>query len=90
VVGEYLPALIPRLAGHDKGIALVTVLLFAALQWRGIRWGSFTQNVTSALKTLSLYRNCHRGVHIRGRLCSRQTYGRAAGLCFVHSHNNCD
>jgi len=52
VVGEYLPALIPRLAGHDKGIALVTVLLFAALQWRGIRWGSFTQNVTSALKTL--------------------------------------
>lgn len=52
VVGEYTAVLVPRLAGRDKSIALVTVLLFAALQWRGIRWGSFTQNVTSLLKTL--------------------------------------
>ena len=52
VVGEYLPALIPRLTGYDRTIALVTILLFAALQWRGIRWGSVTQNVTSAIKTL--------------------------------------
>lgn len=52
VVGEYTAVLVPRLAGRDKAIALVTVLLFAALQWRGIRWGSFTQNLTSAVKTL--------------------------------------
>ena len=26
--------------------------LFVGLQWRGIRWGSFTQNLTSAIKTL--------------------------------------
>lgn len=52
VVGEYSAVLIPRLAGRDKSIALVVVLLFAALQWRGIRWGSFTQNLTSLLKTL--------------------------------------
>jgi APA family basic amino acid/polyamine antiporter len=52
VVGEYTPGLIPRLAGHDKTIALIVALSFAALQWRGIRWGSFTQNVTSLLKTL--------------------------------------
>src|SRR5712691_9244629 len=52
VVGEYTAVLVPSLAGRDKSIALVTVLLFAALQWRGIRWGSFTQNVTSLLKTL--------------------------------------
>ena len=52
VVGEYTAVLIPRLAGRDTSIALVVVLLFAALQWRGIRWGSFTQNVTSLLKTL--------------------------------------
>lgn len=52
VVGEYTAALIPRLAGRDKSIALVVVLFFAALQWRGIRWGSFTQNLTSLLKTL--------------------------------------
>ncbi len=52
VVGEYTAVLIPGLAGRDKSIALVVVLFFAALQWRGIRWGSFTQNVTSLLKTL--------------------------------------
>ncbi|HSP62545.1 MAG TPA: APC family permease, partial [Pyrinomonadaceae bacterium] len=44
--------LVPRLAGRDKTIALAVTLAFAALQWRGIRWGSFTQNVTSLLKTL--------------------------------------
>src|SRR6266852_1827309 len=52
VVGEYTAVLIPGLAGRDKSIALMVVLLFAALQWRGIRWGSFTQNLTSLLKTL--------------------------------------
>jgi APA family basic amino acid/polyamine antiporter len=52
VVGEYTAVLIPRLAGRDKTIALIVVLSFAALQWRGIRWGSFTQNLTSLLKTL--------------------------------------
>jgi APA family basic amino acid/polyamine antiporter len=52
VVGEYTAVLAPRLAGRDKSVALVVVLFFAALQWRGIRWGSFTQNLTSLLKTL--------------------------------------
>ena len=52
VVGEYTAVLAPPLAGRDKSIALVVVLMFAALQWRGIRWGSFTQNLTSLLKTL--------------------------------------
>jgi APA family basic amino acid/polyamine antiporter len=52
VVGEYTAVLIPRLAGHEKSVALGVTLVFAALQWRGIRWGSFTQNITSLLKTL--------------------------------------
>jgi APA family basic amino acid/polyamine antiporter len=52
VVGEYSTVLFPALAGRDKSIALVVTLTFAALQWRGIRWGSFTQNATSLLKTL--------------------------------------
>jgi basic amino acid/polyamine antiporter, APA family len=52
VVGEYAAVLIPQFKGRDKTIALTVVLLFAALQWRGIRWGSFTQNLTSLLKTI--------------------------------------
>ena len=52
VVGEYIAVLIPGFAGRDKQVAIAVVLLFAALQWRGIRWGSLTQNLTSLLKTI--------------------------------------
>src|SRR5713101_5337019 len=52
VVGEYAAVLIPGLAGRDNSLALIVVLFFAALQCRGIRWGSFTQNLTSLLKTI--------------------------------------
>jgi amino acid transporter len=52
VVGEYTAVMIPGLAGRDKQVAIAVVLLFAALQWRGIRWGSVTQNLTSLIKTL--------------------------------------
>src|SRR5215813_8963049 len=52
VVAEYTIVLLPRLAAHEKKVALVVVLFFALLQWRGVRWGSFTQNLTSLLKAL--------------------------------------
>ena len=52
VVAEYTIVLLPRLADHEKKVALVVVLFFALLQWRGVRWGSFTQNLTSLLKAL--------------------------------------
>ncbi|HEY3104025.1 MAG TPA: APC family permease [Pyrinomonadaceae bacterium] len=52
VIGEYTATLTPGLSGRDKAIALVVVVTFAALQWRGIRWGSLTQNLTSAIKGL--------------------------------------
>src|SRR2546430_14919108 len=53
VVGEYTGVLYPPLANRTKSIALTVTLLFALLQWRGIRWGSFTQNITSLLKVLA-------------------------------------
>jgi APA family basic amino acid/polyamine antiporter len=52
VVGEYMGVLVPAVANKQKAVALTVVLFFALLQWRGIRWGSFTQNVTSLLKVL--------------------------------------
>ena len=53
VIGEYLGVLFPRLSDHAVAVALVTVLAFAALQWRGIRWGSAAQNITSLFKALA-------------------------------------
>ncbi|HEV8141086.1 MAG TPA: APC family permease [Pyrinomonadaceae bacterium] len=52
VVGEYLGVLVPTVANKPKAVALTVVLFFALLQWRGIRWGSFTQNITSLLKVV--------------------------------------
>jgi APA family basic amino acid/polyamine antiporter len=52
VVGEYMGVLVPAVANKQKAVALTVVLFFALLQWRGIRWGSLTQNITSLLKVL--------------------------------------
>jgi basic amino acid/polyamine antiporter, APA family len=51
VVGEYSGALIPAIGGHVKTIALTVTILFALLQWRGIRWGSGAQIATAVAKT---------------------------------------
>lgn len=53
VIGEYLGVLVPALAGQTVPIALVIVIGFGILQWRGIRWGSGAQNITSLIKTLA-------------------------------------
>ncbi len=53
VIGEYSGALVPALAGKTTAIALSVTIAFAALQWRGVRWGSRTQELTAALKTLA-------------------------------------
>lgn len=51
VIGEYSGKLVSSLVGWEKAIAVFTIVGFAILQWRGVRWGSWTQLVTAALKT---------------------------------------
>lgn len=53
VIGEYTSLLIPALADRTILIALSVTTTFALLQWRGIRWGSGAQNLTSLFKTLA-------------------------------------
>jgi len=53
VIGEYLGDLFTILSGRSVGIALAVVIVFAVLQWRGIRWGSTAQNITSLFKALA-------------------------------------
>lgn len=50
VIGEYSSALIPALKGRVIPVALSVTLLFAILQWRGVKWGSRTQEITGFLK----------------------------------------
>jgi basic amino acid/polyamine antiporter, APA family len=53
VIGEYSGELIPLFAGHVKLIAVIIILGFFILQWRGIKWGSGTQLLTAAIKTFA-------------------------------------
>lgn len=52
VVGEFAGALVPALAGRTISVALAVTILFAAIQWHGVTWGSWVQNITSVLKLL--------------------------------------
>lgn len=53
VIGEYAGVLFPPLAGQTVVTASGIAIAFAILQWRGIRWGSRVQNMTSLLKALA-------------------------------------
>ena len=53
VIGQYSAVLLPSLGEQKITIALAVIIAFALLQWRGIRWGSQTQNVSSLLKALA-------------------------------------
>jgi APA family basic amino acid/polyamine antiporter len=53
VVGEYAGLLVPALAGRATAVAAGVAVAFALLQWRGVRWGSRSQELTSLLKTLA-------------------------------------
>lgn len=53
VIAEYSGALFTPLAGHVQSIAVSVIVAFFLLQWRGIKWGSSTQLVTAALKTIA-------------------------------------
>lgn len=53
VIGEYVTILARISGGFTSAIASAVLVVFALIQWRGIRTGSFTQNLTAFLKTLA-------------------------------------
>ncbi|HEY3138413.1 MAG TPA: APC family permease [Blastocatellia bacterium] len=53
IIAQYAGVLFPKLAGRSTALALTIVVAFGIIQWRGIRWGSGVQNVTSLLKALA-------------------------------------
>lgn len=55
LIGEFAGALFPVLDGKRESVAVAVsvAIVFAVLQWRGIIWGSTSQNLTSLLKALA-------------------------------------
>jgi APA family basic amino acid/polyamine antiporter len=52
VIAEYLGDLFPPLVPRKATIAVTVVLIFALMQWRGVKWGERAQNITSLMKGL--------------------------------------
>ena len=53
VIGEFAGVLFPTMNGKTVMVAATVAIVFALLQWRGIVWGSTTQNFTSLIKALA-------------------------------------
>jgi basic amino acid/polyamine antiporter, APA family len=53
LIGRFAGALFPILKDRQPVTAATIAIVFAVLQWRGIVWGSTTQNITSLLKALA-------------------------------------
>ncbi|HKB81061.1 MAG TPA: APC family permease [Thermoanaerobaculia bacterium] len=52
VIGEYALHLVPHLRAVEV-VALAVIALITLVQWLGVRWGGWTQDVTSLLKALA-------------------------------------
>lgn len=53
LIGQYSAALFPVLSRFTTATAVAIVLLFTALQWKGIRWGDSVQQGTTLLKAVA-------------------------------------
>src|SRR5207302_10372858 len=53
VIGEYVTILAGFSKSFTSTIASAVILAFALIQWRGVKTGSFTQNLTAFLKTIA-------------------------------------
>lgn len=55
LIGEFAGGLFPALNGKREAMAIAVAVAigFAVLQWRGIIWGSRSQNITSLFKALA-------------------------------------
>jgi basic amino acid/polyamine antiporter, APA family len=91
VVGEYAGVLAPSLKGRELWVASFVTIAFAILQWRGVRWGSRSQELTSLLKTLAfaaLIAACfafggHSNGQAAGDASQAASLSTPAGLSFV-------
>jgi APA family basic amino acid/polyamine antiporter len=54
LIGEYSYVLVPAFAGHAVPVAFATLIILAALNWRGVREGGRIQVAITAAKTLAL------------------------------------
>lgn len=85
LIGTFSGALVPALAGKGPAVAAAVAIVFAALQWRGIVWGSNIQNLTSLLKALAFLALIAAAFILGsgGPLATSGTYSTPAGMALL-------
>ena len=51
IIGEYSVGLMPELRA-DQAVAIAVIVLLMLIQWAGVKWGGWTQNITSLVKAV--------------------------------------
>tara|TARA_B100000029_G_scaffold516832_1_gene635677 strand:+ start:16819 stop:18171 length:1353 start_codon:yes stop_codon:yes gene_type:complete len=52
VINEYLHLLIPNIPRFDLSLVITIAVIFALIQWRGVKWGTGLHNVASMIKAV--------------------------------------
>jgi len=52
--GEYVGRLVPALAGNERVMAVLSIVVFAAANYRSVRYGAAIQNVLTSAKVLGI------------------------------------
>ena len=55
LAGQYAQHLLPRLARLEVVVAIVAVMILTLVQWRGVRWGGWAQNITSGITAVAFF-----------------------------------
>jgi APA family basic amino acid/polyamine antiporter len=78
VIGEFSAALFPRVDSQSGNIALAVTAAFAVAQWRGVRWGSTVQNITSVIKAIAFLALIAAAFMLGGRASSESAVAMSA------------
>ena len=52
VINEYLHLLIPNIPRFDLSLVITIAVIFALIQWRGVKWGTGLHNAASMIKAV--------------------------------------
>ena len=70
LAGQYAQHLLPGLARRGAAFAIVAVMVLTLVQWRGVRWGGWAQNITSGITAVVFFCLIAAGLMYTGRIAS--------------------
>ncbi len=70
LAGQYAQHLLPGLGRSGAAVAIVAVMELTLVQWLGVRWGGWAQNITSGITAVVFFCLIAAGLILTGRTAS--------------------